>query len=63
MRVKPLDEMQVGVAQPGARRSQQDLAWSRLAQAYIFNDQWLVYLMQYGSFHLGILPPSSCKPL
>ena len=56
VRVQPLDEVQVGVAQPGAGRAHQHLARSWLAQADILDDQRLVHFVQDGGLHVSILP-------
>ena len=56
MRVEPLDEVQVGVAEPGAGGAQQHLARSWLAHADLLDDQRLVGLVQDGGFHVLFLP-------
>ncbi len=51
MRIKPLHEMQVGVAEPGDTGADQHLARSRLLQADVLDDQRGMRSVQNGGLH------------
>src|SRR5438067_7377307 len=51
--VKPLDEMQIAVAQPGKGGAQQHLARAGLVDRNFFDCQRLVRRVQDGGFHRG----------
>ncbi len=55
MRIKPFHEVQIGVAEPGDRGADQDLARPRIRQADVLDHQRLVDFMQDGGLH-RILP-------
>ena len=56
VRVQPLDEVQVRVAEPRAGGAEQHLARSGLAHAHFLDDEWLVHFVKNGCFH-GMGPP------
>ena len=56
VRIEPLDEVQIGVAQAGSDGAHQHLARSGLADLHVLNDERLVHLVQNGGFH-GMGPP------
>ena len=53
--IQPLDEMQVGVAQPGKGRADQHLVRARLVDRDVLDDERLVHFVQNGGFHRALL--------
>jgi hypothetical protein len=50
-RIEPLDEMQIGMAQPGKGGAQHHFAAPRLFQRHLLDRQRLIRRVQHGGFH------------